>query len=269
MATQKQLWQPHEEHILRLKYTTHTAQQIHELYLPNRSTVAIRAHAAAIGLAVSRPTSPQRPWSQNELDLMEKYYTTMPVKTFQQTYMPYRKLTAIMTKAKTLGLKHKRSGSQTKGRKGKRKTETVWTKSDLKILHEFYGKIPSSELQAKLPNKTETQIRTKAYFENLTRDYGWTDDENQILRDNAPSMTAKELAELLPERPLGTIYAQIKALGIERPKHSHKPSENGRKRWTEHELTILRENRGKPIKKIQELLPGRTAGAIMTKLCRM
>ena len=265
MARKTEPWTPQEEHILRTKYATHTAQEIHDKYLPGRSPDGIRGHAAVIGISSPRHRTESKPWTDRELDLLRAYYPGMKVKEFQKAHMPHRTTCSIASKARELGCVHKRTGGQNTGTKGKRRTAATWSTDETEILKRYYAKIPMAELRAKLPGKTAKQIRSKAYTENLTRPYGWTDKEIEILNDNAEHMTVKELSALLPDQTVGTIYAMAKRLGLEL-KRSHAEPEHGRKKWTDSELEILEKHGNEPIEELRRHLPDRSTGAIQTKL---
>ena len=267
MARKTEPWTPNEEHILRTKYATHTAQEIHDKYLPNRTPDGIRGHAIVMGLSQSRPHADSHPWTDRELELLKTYYPGMKVADFQKAHMPHRTTGSITSKARDLGCVHKRAKSQAAGTKGKRRTAAIWSDGETEILRTHYAAATMDELRAKLPGKTAKQIQSKAYAENLTRPYGWTDKEIGILKDNAAGMTAKELCELLPNQNVGTIYPMAKRLGLEL-KRSHAESEHGRKKWTPAELEILEKHGDEPIEELRKRLPDRSVGAIQTKLSK-
>ena len=50
----------------------------------------------------------------------------------------------------------------------------------------------------------------------------WTEEEDQILKDNYNILTDDKLAELLPNRTRSSVYARRKILGLN--KSVHKPS---------------------------------------------
>lgn len=139
---------------------------------------------------------------------------------------------------KTCGKKFERIVSEIK--KNKRhycsvecKLEDIkWKQSDLALLRKYYNKIDIKELQNKLSKKWSLiAIRTKSQLLGLGKERKWSEEETEILVNNYPYVSMKEMLVLLPHRTNYSILGKAKTLGI-----------NGYYFYSEEEITFLKEN---------------------------
>lgn len=95
-----------------------------------------------------------KPWTDDELAVLKRYYRVMSVPAIHAAYLPDRSLHAIENMARvTVPPKTKR-----------------WLASEIAVLRRYYGTMPVRELvETKLPNRTVSQASTMAHTLGLTR----------------------------------------------------------------------------------------------------
>lgn len=161
-----------------------------------------------------------------------------------------RSPSSVYNRAKTLGLA---LGNNTGG------LWKRWTKDDIAYLRENYDKKPIEEIVEYLGREKRT-IRVKASNLGLTpyskRYTPWSDDEVAFLRENYGKIPNKELSEKMG-RTSDTINTTANNLGLARKEH--------RKRWTDEESQILRDNCEKTLNELCDLIPSRSRDQIKIK----
>lgn len=156
------------------------------------------------------PKTPNRPWTAAELNVMAAHYGTMATSVLQSHYLPDRTVRAIELKAFRLGLSCDQS-------------RINWTEDELRTLREAPPGTPVAELRKLLPNRTENAIhammsRPRRRKENPglnTRGprRPWTDEEKEILKKYARTMTSEELHDrFLPDRTPHAIQNAMRSL---------------------------------------------------------
>lgn len=102
----------------------------------------------------------------------------------------------------------------------KKKPWMLWSKAELKTLHELYLKHPKKELLDALPNRTLAAIETKAHELKLKRIRkkrpNWTVEEYKILHEVYPTKSKDEILKALPDRNWRAIKHRACKLKIKR-----------------------------------------------------
>lgn len=138
----------------------HRDMPVHELrdtYFPDRSVCAVankraKARRASGGNGPGKNpvdvAAARKPWTRDEMRLLERLYDTMPAKELQKRYFPDRTARAITQKAYLMATLDTRA--------------PAWTDDELRILKENVGKIPVARMAGTLlPNRSRTAIETK------------------------------------------------------------------------------------------------------------
>lgn len=90
-----------------------------------------------------------------------------------------------------------------------------WDKNDLDILEEYYGNIPTIEIQSKLSKYySYNAIKRQALKMNLGSNPFWTNEEDEILKNNYSYISLDALLKLLPNRTKYAIVDRAVSLGI-------------------------------------------------------
>lgn len=183
------LWTEKDKAILITKYPT-CGSNIPEL-LSKFSRRDINGRAQYLG--VKYEDHPDK-WTESELNILRKQY---PSKGSNIPQLSHKTPSAIVHAAKRLGIKYN-------GR-------VYWTEKHEQILREKYptcgADIP--ELRTVF---SVGRIQHKAQALGLrvtTRNVPWTPTEEKLIAENYTSMTADELATLLPGRSRSSIYAYV------------------------------------------------------------
>ena len=95
-------------------------------------------------------------WSEEEINILRKYYKTMTNKQIQENFLSDRTMSSIGGKIRNLGLKKPKS--------------LLWSKKEVDILKNKYSSNTIEELSDIFPNKLKTQINKKAKRLKLTKD---------------------------------------------------------------------------------------------------
>lgn len=207
---------PQEDYVLKTQYDALTVPEIQQKYLNHRSAGSIKHRIIVLGLETPRdPTKPARPWTDVEISILQNNYTEMTASRIQELLLPERSVRSIQSKINNLQLGQKVQCGHS--RTGKNNPPVSWTAEELVILRNYYGTMKNQELhKTLLPEKTPEQIHNKAKSENLKK-YArepWTEQENQILIENASTHTTKELTNMLPRRTYSAVYLQLKHLHL-------------------------------------------------------
>lgn len=202
-------------------------------------------------------------WTEEEDEILYKYYSEMSVKEIQDKYLPYKNCISIRQRASRLGIV---SGC-------------FWTEEENNILKEYYGVMRHEELKNKfLPNRTISSIRKQGRILGL-RGLGvcenregfsrnghklWTKEEDLLLIESFKTMTAREIQEsILPNRNIKSIYKRLENLGMYNRKLSERKK---RKEWAPEEIDILNKYfNSEDIESILVYLPCRDKKSILQK----
>lgn len=149
-------------------------------------------------------------WTNEEIDLLIKYYSIYSTKEIQEKYLPDKSLFGIYTKAYNLGL------SKTKGGNSK----YTWDDKDKKLLRESYlsGGIELCEKNFPLVTRTTlyTRLREIGCIEGYVQEpvVPWSDEEIEILKKYYPIEGGKILKRL-PNRTAKGIASMAKKYGLQ------------------------------------------------------
>jgi len=205
-------------------------------------------------------------WSDEEIRLLKKFYPSTI--TNEKLLLKFNKksLCSLAHKASRLGIKRgKHFPTDRQGRK--------WTEDEINMVRAFYGQVDDQWILDFFPNRTIGGIKRIAlkYGPKKKRKRGfstnpsWSEFEDALLLKHYQTKTTHELTPLFPQRTYDGIRSRIWVLGLERDKSYLKREKSGFN-WTEEEVKILKENRYKPVKDLQLLLPARSSDGIRGKL---
>lgn len=267
-------WTPTEIELLKQNFSFMSNEEI-QIHLPNRSLWAIYRMAYNLGLQRDEffvhNKSKIRLWSDEEIELVKKYYPSELTNEQIVALVPGRSYMAIKTLAKNLKLRRGKILPDKKQTNSRR-----WSKQEIEIVKEHYCSKNDSELLRLLPGRSRLSVK------HIVRKLGmlpkcqklsissksteWTETEKYILSVSFPIMPNQELQGLLPGRSMFAIKTMARKLGIKRAKNvwatagKYSP-------WKEDELDILRNNLNKvELSELIKMLPERTASAILKKL---
>jgi len=117
-----------------------------------------------------------------------------------------------------------------------------WTQEEIEKLKNVYGKYPNKKLLDIFPNRTLTNIRSKARKLKLCKEKEiWTNSEIELLKEIYSYSSDEELMNKFPSRKLETIRVKASSLNLRKIR-----------KWTEKETELLKEIY--PKMKINELL---------------
>jgi hypothetical protein len=188
---------------------------------------------------------PKHNWTDDQLNCLIQTYPKYASKIVKEKY-PFLSLRQIHSKAESLFLQNK------------------WTVKEIITLRMNYGKIPNSELAAKIPNRTWGSIRHKANSLGFCTDHGknkfkkkyhtWTQEEIEAVKQHYSTKGNEYIKSLFPHLTKTAIGLKARSLGL------HAPASG----WTTEEKEIVKNNYHLGYEHVMELLPGRTKYAIMT-----
>ncbi len=212
-------WTTDEDEILKNKFADYTNAELHELFLPNKTTRAIESRARKLSLNKSKII-----WTTEEDNLLKQIYGT--IKNNDLTNYFSKSYTSILCRAGELNLKQ---------------DYTPWTEEEISYLHKYYSKnISLEEIHNKyIPNRTISEIIGKANSIGLLRDEKpkeWTDEEINILEKyyNTYSVDAL-IKKFFPNRKIGQIIKKKSELGLAVTNRF----KDGELYWTEDKLELL------------------------------
>lgn len=117
--------------------------------------------------------------------------------------IPNKTKTQIVSKASDLGVK--RAGVE----------YSVYSETEDAIIRKYYRSLPIEELiQQYLPNRTASSIVSRASIIGVSKQGGWTEEEDRIIKENYYVLPMKELSKLLPNRAASAVHCRIKQLGL-------------------------------------------------------
>lgn len=156
-------WTDEEIQILQTAPPDMNPKKLHETMLPDRTVYAISlklyelrnpAHNHRKNRSGNTPPGRAEPWTEEERDILRKYYDSMSIPAIQAKFLPNRSCHAIENMVRTIN---------------GRKTDK-WLPSEKIILRRYYKKIPVQEIiDTYLPGKTPRQIGHMAEKLGLTQ----------------------------------------------------------------------------------------------------
>lgn len=212
-------WTTDEDEILKNKFADYTNAELHELFLPNKTTRAIESRARKLSLNKSKII-----WTTEEDNLLKQIYGT--IKNNDLTNYFSKSYISILCRAGELNLKQ---------------DYTPWTEEEISYLHKYYSKnISLEEIHNKyIPNRTISEIIGKANSIGLLRNEKpkeWTDEEINILKKyyNTYSVDAL-IKKFFPNRKIGQLIKKKSELGLAVTNRF----KDGELYWTEDKLELL------------------------------
>lgn len=203
-------------------------------------------------------------WTKKEENLLKKLYPTNIALEDLLKKFPGRSASALAHKASKLKIKKGKYIPKTR-------TSRKWTRDEINLVIKFYGQVQDKWLQNQLKGRSIASIKRIAFKykpkkkrKNFSRNPGWSEAETKILLENYKALSTDELTDLIPTRSYDAIRAHMYILGLKREKEDLKRAHPSRM-WTDEEISILIENKHKPIKELKKLLPSRTEFAVRSK----
>jgi hypothetical protein len=204
--------------------------------LIGRSLSAVQTKARILGLRRMNP------WTEEEIALLRQFW---PERTpAELAGMLKHSWRAIKHKARSLGLRRRPlvatdSGDQEEAtaareRKPKRRVLRPWSEEEVRYLKHMYPRTCSPEEIAKgLEGRSVASIAGKAWELGLTRNLGWTAEEDNLIREHYHlGLSWTEIARRLNRSRRG-VRLRARALGLRR---------DGLRPWTDREDELLREH---------------------------
>lgn len=273
---QKQ-WKDEELNLLKEHFVHKSNDEIQEL-LPERTIWAIYRMAVNLGLKrgefYNRNKSKVKPWTDEEFEIVKKYYPSSISNDELMEFLPGRTFQAVKTIARTLGVMRGFYNPAVKSPHSRR-----WTKSEIAILKKNYMARTDQELLELLPERTIMSIKHAARkmgfpakepeLSIVSKSTSWTENEKHILYDYFPTAPNEELLDLLPGRSIFAIKTMARKMGITRGKNVWASTKKFNP-WSEEEVQLLIDNINKvTFAQLCELIPGRTADAIWKRAKKM
>lgn len=187
-------------------------EEIHDKYIPNRTISEITGKANSIGLL--RKEKP-REWTEEEIEILKKYYNTYSVDMLIEKFFPDRKIGQLAKKKEELGLV-----VTNRFKNG----ELYWTEDKLELLfneypyvntEEFYNKYFKEDMSLSGLYGKINSLGIKKDEEFVT---GWTSEQDQFLKDNYRNMdySVSDLAKILDKDESSVQYRAVNVFGIYR-----------------------------------------------------
>lgn len=106
-------WTTEEVELLKKHFPSSTMDQLLEMF-PGRSEMSIKTKAAKLGLSrtpetrsliasISNKERNTKAWSEEEIEILKKYYTTHGPQWIHDNHLPDRSVSSIRVKANSLG----------------------------------------------------------------------------------------------------------------------------------------------------------------------
>lgn len=183
-------------------------------------------------------------WEEWEISILKSNYASIgPIGCLQQinafwdskydkAVNKYRTYTAILSRAKILGLKFEAA---------------YWSEGDIKILYENYSKLNGAEICAKLLNKPKSSIQKMAARCKLQQGRVWTTETIEILKQYYP-IEGKYCYKRIHGATQAATQAQAHLLGLHAPITI----------WTEEEDLLIKQYYPTEGTAALNRLPGRT-----------
>ena len=163
-------------------------------------------------------------FSNEEIDIIKKYYKTLGLKQVHHTYLPHIPDYTIQREAVRLGLVEKRNVH-------------IFTNDEIEIIKKYYETEGAKGIQEKyLPDLSLSVLRGKAKSLKLSylttphkKPYKWTDEELEIVKKYYSAGGVKEVHKYLPHIENRVIQSCAEKMGI------------AYQIWTDEEIRILKE----------------------------
>lgn len=206
-------------------------------------------------------------WTEEEIRLLKKFYpSTISNEKLLLKFNNKRSPSSLAHKASKLGIK--RGEYLPEDRNGRR-----WTLDEINMVRAFYGQVDDQWILDFFPNRSICGIKRIALKHRpkkkrkkvFSHNPSWSEFEDALLLKHYQSMTIDELTHFFPERTYDGIRSRILVLGLKRNKAYLKRAKSGWN-WTDEELDILKENKSKSVKDLQDLLPARSSDGIRGQL---
>jgi hypothetical protein len=241
-------WTVRELRLLELHYGCMPRKQLIARYMPNRTLKAVEHRAGLLGLR--RKTKPAEYWTPVQIQVLKRYYGTIPRKVLIARYLPDRSVKQLDFKAGRLGLRQRRPTTHAWSaqnltrlrqhygtmpnavlrsrhfprvsiraivhrarRLGLRSKEPRWTAAEDRLVKRHYGRLRNATLAANhLPNRTPQAVQGRAAKLGLTREAQdvWSTKEFRLLKKNYPTHDVHEMAKYLPGRTVPAIRARVR-----------------------------------------------------------
>ena len=196
--TSQSSWTDGEILWLRLNYSNTPWEQIvNHLNRPKRDIIA-KAHE----LKVRREKVQFSLYTEEEDEIIRKYWTSMSISELQSKYLPHRTVSAITNHAYELGL---------------RRGRTPWSKFEDEILLNNFKNMSHADIQSLLPNRSYNAIYNRIRKLGLRGGVfcKYTEDEISFIKNNFKTMSDAEIAKHLNKAP-ASIKEYRRKLGIRR-----------------------------------------------------
>ena len=205
-------------------------------------------------------------WSEEEIRLLKKFYPSTISNEKLLKKFNKRSLYALAHKACRLGIK--RGKYLPEDRNGRR-----WTEDEINMVRAFYGQVEDQWILDFFPNRSICGIKRIALKHRpkkkrkkvFSTNPSWSEFEDALLLKHYQTMTIDEMTPLFSQRTYDGIRSRIQVLHLKRDKLHLKRTKLGWF-WTDEEVRILKEHKGKSVKDLQVLLPERSADSIRGKL---
>mgnify|MGYP003593521476 FL=1 len=208
-------------------------------------------------------------WSEKEIKLLKKWYTSKIDNEKLLSKFPNRSLSALAHKAHNIGIT--RGHYFPESRDGRR-----WSEDEINFVCAFYGQRDEQWILDFMPNRSIAAIKRialkyhpkKKRKRTFSNNPSWCEIEDALLLKHYQTKTIDELTKIIPNRTYDGIRSRMYVLGLKRDKEHLKQEKSGAM-WTDKELNILNENKDKSIKELERLLPARSSDGIRGKLRKL
>lgn len=208
------LWTDEEINYLKTYYPNQniTLEEIHDKYIPNHTILNISGKANSLGLF--RKEKPKE-WTDEEIDLLKKYYNTYPSNVLIEKFFPNRTLAQIIKKRDELNLI-----ITNKFHNG----EVFWNEERIALLFNEYPYVDTEEFYNKYfkGHISLSRVYSKANELGIKKDdefvSGWTSEEDAYLKENYRNMelTVADIAKILGKDEKTVQYRAVNVFGIYR-----------------------------------------------------
>ena len=141
-------------------------------------------------------------FTEKQLEWLVQNYETSDWDTIFVN-IPNKTKTQISSKASDLGVK--RAGVE----------YSVYSEAEDDMIRKYYRLLSIEELiRQYLPNRTASSIVSRASIIGVSKQGGWTEEEDRIIKENYYVLPMKELSKLLPNRAASAVHCRIKQLGL-------------------------------------------------------
>ncbi|WP_249978522.1 hypothetical protein [Vreelandella olivaria] len=247
-------WSLGEIELLERHFHALTIRELQAQYLPYRTIGAVRRMASKLGLKkykTSRREYGQPKWTEEELRLVMRYFSSLKLSEIQRRFLPHRSVLAIRQAANKAGLR--------------RFAVKPWTDEELTILRNEFPVGGAKWVNQRLPHRTVDAIKVRSRAEGLVYvphgegEWGdpWSAEELHLLETNR-DLPAEALSKLFPHRNKRAVINKRYKLKWSPVKH-----------WSEAELECLRQHLDTPLDELCQLFPNRPREGVRHKRDRL